>query len=56
MDELTMVCAVSLIANVMLLYLFYQSVKENMELIDDCFSFISEITKLRMKIKKLEEK
>ena len=55
MEDLSAICALSIALNVVLVWLLFSAEKRNMNLIDDCFHFMSEITRLRLKIKELEK-
>lgn len=55
MKDLSVICSLSITLNVVLAWLLFSAEKRNMSLIDDCFYFMGEITKLRQRIKELEK-
>ena len=55
MENLTGLCSLSIALNVVLAWLLFSAEKRSMSLIDDCFYFMGEITRLRQKIKELEK-
>jgi len=50
-DDLSVICSLSMALNVVLVWFLFRAGERNISLINDCFYFMGEITKLRQKIK-----